>query len=126
MRIRIVPLYWDDVPNRCCIRLIVIAIATAICLVGNLLSSPDWQGADGGRGNSVALSSPATHAPAAVRATRIKDGGGNFVPGPLPLAGRAWFHLPERSPGAFSAEPPNAFRNARRALPLAPRAPLLA
>ena len=126
MRIRIVPLYWDDVPNRCCVRPLVIAIATAICLVGIRLGSPDWQGADGGRGNSVVLSSPVTHAPAAVRASRIKEGGGNVVPGPLPLAGRICFRLPEGSPSAFWPDPPNAFRNARGPLPRASRAPPLA
>lgn len=117
---------WDNVPKRCWIRLLVIAIATAVCLVGIRVGANDWQGLDGAGRNSVALSSPATHAPPPVRVARIKDGAGNFVPDALPIGCRVSFGVAEGSPRAFWPEPPNAFRNALRTLPLPSRPPPLA
>jgi hypothetical protein len=116
---------WDKVPNRCCVRLLLIAMATAVCMVGIRVGPNDWRGSDAGGRNSVELSSPATHAVAAVRVTRIKVGAGNLVPDTFPV-GRLWFGVAEASVRAISLEQPNAFRNALRALPLESRAPPLA
>jgi hypothetical protein len=116
---------WDEAPNRCCIRLLSIALATAVCMVGIRVDANDWHGSDTGGRNSVELSSPATHVVAAVRVTRIRVGGDNFVPDTLPV-GRLWVGVAEASPRAISLEPPNALLSALRALPLASRAPPLA
>ena len=115
----------NKVPNRCCIRLLSIAIATAVCTVGIPVDPNDWQGLDAGGRNSVELSSLGTHAVAAVRVTRIKIAAGNLVPDTFPV-GRLWFGVAEASPRDISLEQPNAFRNALRALPLVSRAPPLA
>ena len=95
-------------PNRCCIRLLSIAIATAGCTVGIPVDPNDWRGLDAGGRNSVELSSPGTHAVSAVRVTRIKVGAGNLVPDTFPV-GRLWFGVAEASPRAISLEQPNAF-----------------
>ena len=112
-------------PNRCCIRLLLIAIGTAVCTVGILVDTNDWRGFDAAWRTSVELASPATHAVAAVGVTRIKSGAGNLVPDTYPV-GRLWFGVAEASVRAILLEQPNAFRNALRALPLESRAPPLA
>jgi hypothetical protein len=116
---------WDEVSNRFCVRLLLIAVATAVCMVGIRVGPNDWRGSDAGGRNSVELSWPATDAVAAVRVTRIKVGGGNFVPDTLSVE-RLWFGVAKASPRSISLDPPNAFRNALRTLPLASRAPPLA
>ena len=110
-------------PNRCCIRLLL--IVTAVCMAGIPVGPNDWRSSDAGGRNSVELSSHATHAVIAVRATQIKVGSANFVPGVVPV-GRRWFGVAEGPPRAISLEPPNAFRSALPTLPLAPRAPPVA
>ena len=112
-------------PNRCCIRLLSIAIATAVCMVGIRVGSNDWRGSVTRGRNSVEVSQPATHAVIAVRVTQLKVGRGNFVPDTLSVE-RLWFDVAEASPRAISLEPPNPFRNALPTLPLAPRAPPVA
>jgi hypothetical protein len=116
---------WDNVPNRCCVGLLLIALATSVCMVGIRVGPNDWRGSDAGGRNSVELSSPATHAVIAVRVAQIKVGGGNFVPDTLPV-GRLWFGVVEDPPRGISPEPPNPIRNAHSTLPLASRAPPLA
>ena len=112
-------------PSRCSSRLLVIAIAIAVCMVEIRVGATDWRSSDAGGRNSVELSSPATHAVIAVRVTQLKVGRGNFVPDTLSVE-RLWFDVAEASPRAISLEPPNPFRNALPTLPLAPRAPPVA
>ena len=107
-------------PNRCGIRLLSIAIATAVCVVGIRLGSNDWRGSVTRGRNSVEVSQPATHAVIAVRVTQLKVGRGNFVPDALPVG--LWFGVVEAPPRAISLERPNLFRDALATLPLAPRA----
>jgi hypothetical protein len=116
------------VPSRYSIRLLLIAIAIAVCMVGIRVGPTDWRSSDAGGRNSVelsSLSSLSTHAVIAVRVAQLKVGRGNFVPDALPV-GRLWFGVVEAPPRAISLEPPNPFRNTLPTLPLAPRAPPVA
>jgi hypothetical protein len=116
---------WDKVPSHSSNRLLLIAIAIAVCMVGIRVGPNDWRSSDAGGRNSIELASLVTHAVIAVRVTQLEVGRGNFVPDALPV-GRLWFGVVEAPPRAISLEPPNPFRNALPTLPLAPRAPPVA
>lgn len=112
-------------PSHWRVRLLVIAIATALCSAGIRVGPGGWEGSSGSGRKAVELSAPAAHAQAPARVTRAKDGAG-IVPGTLPGARQAWLGLSERPRPAVSPDPPHAYRDALRALPLAPRPPPLA
>src|SRR5690606_26149099 len=117
---------WHEVPNRWLVRLLVIAIATALG-TGGLRVGPGEAPASPGTGSdAVHLSSPATLAPSAIRVPRECDGS-SLVPCSVTTpAGRGWCPLDEAARRTFPPEPPNELRRALRALPLTPRPPPLA
>jgi hypothetical protein len=112
-------------PSRCCVRLLVIAIATALCLAGIPAAPGGPQIPDDSGQTSVRLSPPAAHAPSAIRITRVEDGA-SFVSFAVTVAPERSFEPSDDPPRPLPAEPPNAFRDALRALPLTPRPPPLA